>query len=62
MIFTQLEDPLHGRWIIRDTLNGLKESEKALFEKSIIAYQTGNGTHLVPVPVPVECTSGLEIH
>ena len=59
--FTQFVDPLHGRWIIKDALNGLKESEKALFEKLIIAHQTGKGNHLVPVPVPVECISGLEI-
>ena len=57
---TQFVDPLNGRWIIKDALNGLKESEKALFEKLIIAHQTEKGNHLVPVPVPMECISGLE--
>ena len=61
MKITQFKDALQGRWINKDALTKLKESEKALFKKLIIAYQTGKGNHLVPVLIPVECINGLRI-
>jgi len=58
---SQWSDALQKRWIDKESILGLEEWERGLFDTLLVCYMTGKGNHLVPVLIPDDCVPGMKV-
>lgn len=58
---TNFTEAKSGRWTSSKLIEKLPDWERRLFDDILITYQPGKGTHLVPVLLPADCITGLDI-
>ena len=61
LLIGELKEAFSGEWIDKQSLEFLDEIEKELASSSKITYQSGKGTNLVPVIIPKDCLTALQI-